>query len=162
MKEVFTSETFQTLSDYIDAFMEDHDIYDYENVTIVIEKAKDDTPAGYHWKATLMPNPTADALKGMLVENGYVDFFVSSEEIRMVAEDMQRELSDEEVASVMEFLSHNDLETGLCELAIEGAISEVCPDGADQEWEEEEDESDGVDLNKSAWDIVQRNFTPDI
>ncbi len=127
--------------------------------------ATDDFPEAYDIRDELIRAGERDevrAAKDLLVANGYVGFFVSSEEIRMVAEDMQRELSDEEVASVMEFLSHNDLETGLCELAIEGAISEVCPDGADQEWEEEEDESDGVDLNKSAWDIVQRNFTPDI
>ena len=102
------------------------------------------------------------AAKDLLVANGYVDFFVSSDEIKAVGTDMQRELSDEEVASIVEYLSNNDLETGLCEGAISGAISEVCPDATDQEWEEEEEESDGVDLGKSAWDIVERNLTPDI
>ena len=38
MKEIFTSETFQMLSDRIDTFMEEHDVYDYDNVTIIIEK----------------------------------------------------------------------------------------------------------------------------
>lgn len=78
------------------------------------------------------------AAKDFLVANGYVDFFVSSEEVRAVATDMQRELTNEELADVVEFLSHNDLETGLCEGAISGAISEICPDATDQEWEEDE------------------------
>jgi len=74
------------------------------------------------------------AAKDLLIANGYVDFFVSSEEIRMVAADMQRELTDEEILSVVEFLSNNDLETGLCLSAVEGAISELCPDATDQDW----------------------------
>lgn len=87
----------------------------------------------------------AEFAKNVLVANGYVNFFVSSEEVRAVATDMQRELTDEELADVVEFLSHNDLETGLCELAIEGAISEVCPDATDQEWDEDDDEVEEED-----------------
>ena len=95
MKEIFTSETFQMLSDRIDTFMEEHDVYDYDNVTIVVEKVKDETdPAGYIWKATLAPKDTASTLKDMLVEeHGYVNFFVSSEEIKMIAVEEQRELT---------------------------------------------------------------------
>lgn len=140
MNQIFTADTFGELSRQIETFVEEHDVFDYDSVTIVTEKVGDDTPAGYHWKATLMPKYTDSALKDLLVEeHGYVDFFVSSEEIRAVATDMQRELSDEEVASVVDFLSHNDLEIGLCEGAISGAISEICPDATDQDWDEDSD-----------------------
>ena len=67
MKEIFTSDTFQMLSDRIDTFMEEHDVYDYDNVTIVIEKVADETdPSGYIWKATLIPKDTNSALVDML------------------------------------------------------------------------------------------------
>jgi hypothetical protein len=79
--------------------------------------------------------------KKTLIQNGYVGFFVSSEEIQDIATDMQRELTDEEISIVVDLLSNNDLETGLCLSAVEGAISEICPDATDQEWDEE-DESD--------------------
>ena len=80
----------------------------------------------------------AEFAKKTLVANGYVDFFVSSEEVRDVATDMQRQLTDEELADVVEFLSFNDLKTGISEEAIEGAISEICAEATDQEWEEDE------------------------
>lgn len=87
--------------------------------------------------------------KKALVSNGYVDFFVSSDEIRMIATEEQRELTDEELASVMETLSRNRLE-GICEEAVRGAISEVCAEATDQEWEGggEEDDS-GIEYLRS-------------
>ncbi len=162
MNQVFTSETHGDLSRKIEEFMENYDVYDYDNVTIVTEKVNGEKPDSYHWKATLMPKDAIQVAKDLLVENGYIGFFVSSDEIKAVATDTQRELTDEEVSSVVEFLSHNDLETGLCEGAISEAISEVCPDATDQDWDDEEDESDGIDLDSSAWDIVENNLTPDI
>jgi len=63
------------------------------------------------------------AAKDLLIANGYVDFFVSSEEIRMVAAEDGKELSDEELSDVIRILSNNDLETGICEDAVRGAIA---------------------------------------
>lgn len=140
MKKVFIADTKQELDDKLNEFMENHDVYDWGFVTIVTEKVADELANDeYHWKATLTPKRADEAAKDLLIENGYVNFFVSGEEVRGVATNMQRELTDEELADVVEFLSHNDLETGLCELAIEGAISEACPDATDQEWEDEDD-----------------------
>ena len=92
-------------------------------MSIVTGKVKDDTPAGYHWKATLTPNDPIQAAKDFLVANGYVNFFVSSEEIRMVAAEDGKELSDEELSDVIEILSNNDLDTGISEDAVRGAIA---------------------------------------
>lgn len=142
MKEVITAETYQSLFARIGEFMESHDTYGHDNLTIVVERVAQghEDERDYWWSATLVPKDAASALKDLLVdEHGYVGFFVSSEEVRDVATDMQRELTDEELADVVKYLSQNDLETGLCELAIEGAISEVCPDATDQEWDEEDD-----------------------
>lgn len=85
-------------------------------------------------------NPDYDevqAAKNLLIANGYVSFFVSSEEIEMVATEMQRELNAEELESIIAILSNNDLEIGICEEAVRGAISEICPDATDGEWEED-------------------------
>lgn len=98
----------------------------------------------------------AELAKDILIKNGYVGFFVSSEEIQMIAAEEQRELTIKELAEVLGILSNNDLETGLCEEAVRGAISEACCTATDHEWEEQE-----IDLQKSAWDIVEDGLTPD-
>lgn len=56
MKEVFTALTISALHSQIETFMEEHDTYEWENVTIVTEKVYDETaPFEYRWKATLTP-----------------------------------------------------------------------------------------------------------
>lgn len=133
MKEIFTSETFQMLSDRIDTFMEEHDVYDYDNVTILVEKVSNELePSGYHWKATLIPTDSIEAAKQTLTNAGYVDFFVSSEEVRAIAIEEQRELTPYELAGVVEYLGRNDLECGLSETAIRGALSELVFEAADR------------------------------
>lgn len=144
MKEVFTSETFQTLSDYIDAFMEDHDVYDYDNVTIVIEKAKDETPAGYHWKATLTPKPTASALRDMLVEeHEFIEHFWVYEDIRGRAADLGYGDIEGDIDEISEKISDRvDCEYGLNWQLIDDMIFEVLGEpGNEDDDEEEEDES---------------------
>lgn len=170
MKEVFTSETFQTLSDYIDAFMEDHDVYDYENVTIVIEKAKDNTPTGYHWKATLIPKDTRNALEDLLVEeHRIVRLFFSEEDITGRVEALFEydlipvtRLTRGQMESVKHVLANSDCEYGLNWDAIDGAITDLFDDDSDHRvpyTEEEERLSDlinerGKALNRGGEDLM--------
>lgn len=138
MKEVFTSETFQTLSDYIDAFMEDHD---YDNVTIVIEKITEqgeDEP-DYWWKATLVPKDTRNALEDLLVdEHGIVPLFFSEEDIAgrveaLFEDDLipVEQLTREQMESVKYVLANSDCEYGLNWDAIDGAITDLFDDDSD-------------------------------
>ena len=102
MKEIFTSETFQMLSDRIDTFMEEHDVYDYDNVTIIIEKVADEAdPSGYTWKATLMPKDAQNALEDLLVEEyGIVRHFWQKEDIRGRMKELCIEINEEVVDEV--------------------------------------------------------------
>ena len=65
MKEIFTSSTYADLSAKIEEFMENHEVYDWQLVTIVTEKI-DEQNGDYHWKATLVPKDTNSALVDML------------------------------------------------------------------------------------------------
>ena len=88
--------------------------------------ATDDFPEAYDIRDELIRGGERDdvqAAKDFLEANGYVGFFVSSEEIRMVAAEDGKELSDEELSDVIEILSNNDLDTGISEDAVRGAIA---------------------------------------
>lgn len=140
MKEIFTSETFQMLSDRIDTFMEEHDVYDYDNVTIVVEKVKDETDlAGYIWKATLVPKDTASTLKDMLVEeHGIVRHFWSKVDIQEWATNRYRALTDDELEKVAYSLAKTDCEYGISWQTIDDTITNLI-DFGDDEGEEEDD-----------------------
>lgn len=134
MKEVFTALTISALHSQIEEFMELHDAYEWDMITIVTEKVYDETaPFLYRWKATLTPEGTIQATKDLLCERGYVHFFVSSEEVMAIATDMQREMNEEELKAVLRSLSMNDMGIGINEEAIQFAISEVCPTATDEE-----------------------------
>ena len=156
MKEIFTSETFQMLSDRIDTFMEEHDVYDYDNVTIIIEKVADEAdPSGYTWKATLMPKDTRNTMKDLLVEeHGLVRFFFTEDDISDCVASLHGdgtipvdELTREQMEHVKYVLSNCDAEYGINWDAIEGAVTDLF--------------DDGIDLDSPAWDTIEDGMTPE-
>ncbi len=157
MKEVFTSGTKDGLDDQLREFIENHDVIDWPFVTIVTEIVKDDTPAGYHWKATLTPKPTADTLKDMLVEeHGVVGLFWNKEDIvELAAQDGCRELTSEEVDEIARQLANNDCEYGINWQAIREITMAVCPDAVSMDDDDnEEDDSD-------EFKHIVNQYTPD-
>lgn len=176
MKEVFTADTYHELSYKIDSFMEDHDIYDYENVTIVIGKVKDDLANDeYCWRATLMPKPTDDALKDMLVEeHEFIDHFWVYEDIRGRAEELGYGDIEGDIDEISEKISDRvDCEYGLNWQLVDDMIFEVLgePDNEDDDeeieqpevWDElnEWERKHGIGLNAPIFDKIESGLTPE-
>lgn len=146
MKEIFTSETFQLLSDRIDTFMEEHDVYDYDNVTIVVEKVKDETdPAGYIWKATLTPKDTANALQDLLVEeHEIIRHFWCKDDIRGVNGSMLT-LTEEQVDAIARKMeSVVDCEYGINWQFINDIAWEIAPEAFSLEDGDDEEDDNGI------------------
>lgn len=155
ISSVFTSGTKDGLDDQMREFIENHDVIDWPNVTIVTEIVKDEThEGGYHWRATLVPKPTDSALKELLVEeHGVVDLFWNKEDIiELAAQDNRRELLPSEVDEIARQLANNNCEYGISWDAIREITMAVCPDAISMDREDSiEDESDDyVDLKKMA------------
>lgn len=147
MKEVFTSGTKDGLDDQMREFIENHDVIDWPNVTIVTEIVKDDTPSGYHWKATLVPKDTASTLKDMLAEeHGIVRHFWSKVDIQEWATNRYRALTDDELEKVAYSLAKTDCEYGISWQTIDDTITNLI-DFGDDEWEEEDD--NGIEYLRS-------------
>ena len=134
MKEVFTSSTYGGLNRKIEEFMENHDVYDWDNVTIVTEKVADkDDKKDYWWSATLMPKDTAIALKGLLVEeHGCVDVFWTEHDINERVEELHKngelpsnKLTPEQMGVVKRHLMDTDWEYGLSWYSVDSAIKEA-------------------------------------
>lgn len=143
MNQVFTSETYGDLSRKIEEFMENYDVYDYDNVTIVTEKVNGEKPDNYHWKATLIPKDTASALKELLVEEyGYVDVFWHEDDILGRLDELFEDdeipcdtLTQEQLAAVKHDLSStHDAEQGLTWEGIDCAIRSVFEEDNSEEF----------------------------
>ncbi len=141
MNQVFTSETYGDLSRKIEEFMENYDVYDYDNVTIVTEKVNGEKPDSYHWKATLIPKNTSSALKELLVEeHGVINLFWNKEDIvEIAAQDNRRSLTNDEVDEIARQLANSDCEYGISWQTIREITLAVCPDAVSM------DREDGVD-----------------
>lgn len=124
MKEIFTSSTKQGLDDKINEFMENHDVYGWDNVTIVTEKVKDETDtAGYIWKATLTPLHTHEALVTQLCEeHGLVRHLLHEEDIQALLKNMPYRLSPEQMEQVKHSMANTDCNDGLTWYNIENII----------------------------------------
>ena len=71
MEEIFTSDTYGEINKQIEGFMENHDIYEMENVVVTIKKVPATTeidPDGYQWEGTVtVGEPSAvEKLKSIL------------------------------------------------------------------------------------------------
>ncbi len=140
MNQVFTSKTISDLHRQIESFMKDHDVYDYDNVTIVTERVKDETPAGYHWKATLMPTDAASAMKELLVdEHEYINHFWCWDDIRGL-ETGGREFTEDEVADIASRVeSMVDCNYGINWDFIDQIAQEVAPEAYEEFTDEDEE-----------------------
>lgn len=143
MKEVFIADTYHELSSQIGSFMEDHDIYDYENVTIVIGKVKDDLANDeYYWKATLVPNTIKGTMQDLLCEeHEIIRHFWCKDDIRGL-ETGGRSFTEEEVDAIAAKMeSRVDCCYGINWDFIDDIAQDVAPD-AYAECVEEDDDSD--------------------
>lgn len=154
MKEVFTSTTKQDLDDNINEFIENHDVIDWPFVTIVTEIVKDETPAGYHWKGTLVPKDTVSAMKDLLCEeHEFIRHFWCKDDIRGL-ETGGRAFTEEEVELIAQKVeSQVDCCYGINWDFIDDIAQDVAP-GAYREFVED----DGNDIE---FRHIEKQYTPD-
>lgn len=142
MKEVFTSSTKDGLDDQMREFIENYDVIDWPNITIVTEIVNDDTPSGYHWRATLVPKDTASVLKYLLVEeHGHMKVFWDEKDIQNRVSHLIRNqgwpkdtlLSEEAMMEVKVWMNHTDWEYGLNFYSIDKTICDALGMKLDEE-----------------------------
>lgn len=124
MKEEFKADTIGTLNFAIEAFIDNHEVYEYSNATIVIELVT--LPGGHHWRAVLTPKPAADAMKELLVEeHGLVRHLWYKTDIQDWATSRYRPLTDDELQKVADSLSKTDCEYGISWQTIDDSVTSV-------------------------------------
>lgn len=126
MKEVFIFETFQALSDRLDMFIEENEVYQHPDVTIVIEKVTEG--GNYHWKATLMLEDTKETMIKLLCEEHEVIRHIwDKNDIREL--ETVRPLTEEEVDQIaMDIERYVDCEYGINWQYIQDMAEQVAPD----------------------------------